>query len=125
VPRRRRVDAPGQAHHVIIRGVNKRRIFLDAHDYLDFLLRLDRLIPELGFRCFAWVLMPNHVHLALQTGPVPLYKLMARLGTGYAGSFNRRYERLIGTTSTEFGGLLNTDNQVTGKPQHLTTQGGM
>jgi REP element-mobilizing transposase RayT len=55
--------------------------------------RLDRLIPELGFRCFAWVLMPNHVHLALQTGPVPLPRLMARLGTGHARFFNHRHER--------------------------------
>jgi hypothetical protein len=38
--------------------------------------------------------MPNHVHLALKTGQVPLSRLMARLGTGYARTFNRRHDRV-------------------------------
>ena len=94
MPRGPRVDAAGAVHHVMLRGIERRQIFLDARDHEDFLRRLDHLIPELGFRCFAWVLMPNHVHLALQTGPVPLPRLMARLGTGYAGYFNRRHDRV-------------------------------
>ncbi|MBW2274584.1 MAG: transposase [Deltaproteobacteria bacterium] len=78
----------------MIRGIERRQIFHDLQDYEGFLRRLDRLVPELHFRCFAWVLMPNHVHFALQTGDVPLRKLMARLGTGYASSFNRRHGRV-------------------------------
>ena len=67
---------------------------MDDADYEEFLRRLDRLVPELGFTCFAWALMPNHVHLALRTGPVPTARLMARLLTGYASYFNRRHERV-------------------------------
>jgi len=78
----------------MIRGIERGRIFHDTADYENFLSRLDRLIPALGFLCFTWVLMPNHGHFALQTGPVPLPRLMARLGTGYAVSFNRRHERV-------------------------------
>jgi REP element-mobilizing transposase RayT len=78
----------------MLRGVEKRRIFMDSDDYQNFICRLDRLIPELGFRCFAWALMPNHVHLVVQTGHVPLARLMARLETGYAVYFNRRHERV-------------------------------
>jgi hypothetical protein len=78
----------------MIRGIERRLIFYDTKDYLDFLSRLDRLIPALGFLCFTWVLMPNHGHFALRTGPVPLARLMARLGTGYAVSFNRRHDRV-------------------------------
>jgi REP element-mobilizing transposase RayT len=78
----------------MIRGIERRRIFHDTEDYEDFLTRLDRLVPELGFLVFTWVLMPNHAHFALQTGPVPLPRLMARLGTGYAVSFNRRHQRV-------------------------------
>jgi len=82
------------AHHVMVRGIERRSIFNDRADYENFLGRLDRLIPELGFRCFAWALLPNHAHLALQTGPVPLARLMARLGTGYARYFNERHGRV-------------------------------
>jgi REP element-mobilizing transposase RayT len=78
----------------MIRGIERRRIFHDTEDYEDFLTRLDRLVPELGFLFYTWVLMPNHVHFALQTGPVPLPRLMARLGTGYALMFNRRHQRV-------------------------------
>ena len=94
MPRGPRVDAPGAVHHVMIRGSERRRIFHDTEDYEDFLARLDRLVPELGFLVYTWVLMPNHGHFALQTGPVPLPRLMARLATGYAVTFNRRHQRV-------------------------------
>ncbi len=93
MPRGPRIDAPGAVHHVMIRGIERRRIFHDTEDYEDFLARLARLIPALRFLIFTWVLMPNHAHFALQTGPVPLPRLMARLGTGYAVRFNNRYQR--------------------------------
>ena len=93
MPRQPRTDAPGVAHHVVIRGIERRRIFLDDQDRDAFERRLDRFIPEFGFVCFGWVLMPNHVHLVLQTGPTPLSRLMAGLGTSYAGHFNRRHDR--------------------------------
>ena len=88
-----RPDAPGVAHHVMVRGIERRVIFADDADREAFLDRFDRLIGELEFRCFAWALMPNHVHLVVRTGPVPLARLMARLGTGYAVYFNSRHGR--------------------------------
>jgi len=94
MPRTARTDSPGSVHHVMLRGIERGLVFRDDEDRERFLARLDRLIPELGFRCFAWSLMPNHVHLALQTGPVPLPRLMARLGTSYALYFNRRHGRV-------------------------------
>jgi REP element-mobilizing transposase RayT len=77
----------------MVRGIEGRRIFRDDVDREDFAERLDRLVPELGFLCYAWAFLPNHAHLVLQTGPVPLSRLMARLGTGYARRFNERHQR--------------------------------
>ena len=77
----------------MIRGIEGRRIFSSDDDRFDFLERLDALVPELAFRCFGWVLMPNHVHMAVQSGPVRLSRLMARLNTGYARTFNLRHRR--------------------------------
>ena len=94
MPRPLRTDAPGTVHHVIVRGVEKRTIFLDDADREDFLSRLDRLVGELGFQCHAWALIPNHAHLVLRREGKPLAVLMARLGTGYAQRFNRRYDRV-------------------------------
>ncbi|MBW2640598.1 MAG: transposase [Deltaproteobacteria bacterium] len=41
----------------------------------------------------AWALIPNHVHLLLRTGLVPISVLMSRLLTGYAVWFNKKYRR--------------------------------
>src|SRR5512134_2440276 len=92
--RRPRDDAPGVAHHVMLRGIERRRIFADDSDHEDFLRRLSDLAPALGFRCFAWALMPNHVHLVLRSGQARISQLMARLGTGYARYFNERHARV-------------------------------
>jgi len=93
MPRGPRRDAPGCAHHVIVRGIEGCRIFLGDDDRLDFLGRLEHLLPEGRWRCFAWALMPNHVHLVLGSPDGGLSRLMARLNTGYARSFNRRHRR--------------------------------
>jgi putative transposase len=78
----------------MMRGIERREIFVDDHDRRDLLARLDRLIPEWGGDCFAWSFMTNHVHLVLRTGPVPLAKVMHRLNTGFAGRFNRERDRV-------------------------------
>ena len=88
-----RCDAQGVAHHVWARGIDGRTIFLDDGDRYDLLHRLARILPECGMRCFAWALMSNHLHLVLQTGPVPLSTVMKRIHTGFAIRFNRRNER--------------------------------
>lgn len=91
--RRIRLDAAGVAHHVMVRGLDGARIFFSVDDHQDFVDRLVRLLPECDARCFAWTLMPNHVHLVIQTQRGDLSRVMRRLNTGYAMRFNRSYER--------------------------------
>lgn len=108
--RRPRDDAPGAAHHVMLRGIERRTIFLDDADRRDFVGRLSRLVPELGFRCFAWALMPNHVHLVLRSGNARISRLMARLGTGYARRFNERHDRVGHLFQNRFRSRLASDD---------------
>jgi REP element-mobilizing transposase RayT len=89
-----RDDAPGVVHHVMVRGIERRRIFADDRDREEFLRRLSILLLELRFLCFGWVLMPNHVHLLLRSAESRISRLMARLGTGYARYFNQRHDRV-------------------------------
>jgi REP element-mobilizing transposase RayT len=88
-----RLDAPGSLHHVIVRGIERRRIFETEKDRQDFLDRLETVVTEGKTTCFAWALIPNHAHILLRTGTAPLAKMMRRLLTGYAVSFNLRYQR--------------------------------
>ena len=87
------LDAPGVLHHIMIRGIERRKIFRVKTDREDFLERLSNLLPETQTCCYAWVLMSNHAHLLLRTGQAPLATVMRRLLTGYVVSFNRRHKR--------------------------------
>ena len=93
MPRKFRLDAAGVLHHVIVRGIERRPIFLTIADRRDFFERCGKLFPETGTSCYAWAFLSNHVHLLLRTGKVPLSKVMARLLSGYAARFNRIHKR--------------------------------
>jgi REP element-mobilizing transposase RayT len=93
MPRKARLDAPGALHHIIVRGIERRKIFRDDADRDDFLERLGDILQDSQARCFAWTLMPNHFHLLLRTGLAPVSDVMRRLLTGYAVSFNFRHRR--------------------------------
>jgi REP element-mobilizing transposase RayT len=93
MPRKARIDAPGALQHVIVRGIERRKIFRSDYDRKDFLNRISKLIPATHTDCLAWALIPNHVHLLLRSGSVPVSVLMSRLLTGYAGWFNKKYKR--------------------------------
>jgi putative transposase len=93
MPRKSRIDAPGALHHIMVRGIDRQDIFSDYKDYFSFLERFADLLTETKTACFAWVLIPNHVHLLLRTGKVPISVLMKRLLTGYAVNYNRRHNR--------------------------------
>jgi len=93
MPRTPRRDAPGAVHHVMLRGIERRVILVDEHDHADLLRRLSEILPEAGVQCFGFAFVTNHLHFVLRTGPVPLPTVVARVATGYAGSFNRRHGR--------------------------------
>jgi putative transposase len=93
MPRKSRIDAPGALHHIIARGIERSKIFQDSKDRNIFLDRLGGIVLETETSCFAWALIPNHFHLLLKTGQVPIATVMRRLLTGYAVTYNRRHRR--------------------------------
>jgi putative transposase len=93
MPRKSRIDAPGALHHIIVRGIERRKLFVDDMDRNNFLDRIGGIIYETNTSCYAWALIPNHFHLLLKTGQVPIATVMRRLLTGHAGYFNKRHHR--------------------------------
>lgn len=89
--RRPRIHVPGGLYHVIGRGNRRQVIFRGRQDYGGYLRRLEEGLQRTGTRCFAFVLMPNHVHLLLEAGQAPLARLMQGLQQGYTQEFNRRH----------------------------------
>lgn len=93
MPRAARIDIPGVLYHVIVRGIERRDIFLDDEDRHSFVQRLSSLLEQTNTSCLAWALIPNHFHLLLRTSDVKLATFMRRLLTGYAVVFNLRHDR--------------------------------
>ena len=78
---------------MIIRGINRAEIFRDNHDRARFVTLLQKGIEKTDLDCYAWALIPNHIHLLLRTSGNPLTQLMRGMLTGYAVYFNRRHQR--------------------------------
>jgi len=93
MPRRARLDAPGTLHHVIVRGIAKRRIVDDRKDRFNFVSRLGQAASDTGTVIFAWALMTNHAHILLRSGGMGLSRFMRRFLTGYAVTYNLRHKR--------------------------------
>ncbi len=93
MPRQSRIDAPGALHHIIVRGIERCKIFRDDDDRRDLIKRLGGILEETATACYAWALIPNHFHLLLRTGNAPIATVMRRLLTGHATRFNRRHRR--------------------------------
>lgn len=93
MPRQARLDAPGTLHHVIIRGIEKRKIVDDDEDRENIVSRMGTIAMETDTTIYAWALMTNHAHILLKSSDYGLSRYMRRLLTGYAISYNRRHKR--------------------------------
>ena len=93
MPRQARLDTPGTLHHVIIRGIEKKKIVSYDQDRQDFVARMGTIALETETSVYAWALMTNHAHILLRSGPSGLPRYMRRLLSGYAISYNRRHRR--------------------------------
>jgi putative transposase len=92
--RKPRVEYPGAFYHVIVRGNQRQVIFRSDTDRKYYLERLDEYRRRYGFKVYAYVLMSNHVHMLLETGQVPLSKIMQGLQLRYTGYYNRKYNKV-------------------------------
>jgi REP-associated tyrosine transposase len=89
--RRPRLLAPGLIYHVYARGNRRQDIFLDRRDYRAYLARLARYRTRHDAIVYAYCLMPNHVHILIRTGLVPLSLLMQGIQQSYTQYFNRKH----------------------------------
>ena len=92
--RRPRVFAPGLLYHVIVRGNQRQTTFRSALDYQTYLDRLERYCGQYGVRIYAYCLMPNHVHLLLESGVTPVARFMQGLQQSYTQYFNRTHRKV-------------------------------
>jgi putative transposase len=83
-----RIQYPGAFYHVTCRGNQRRNIFLDDDDRYHFLKMLAESLDIYGVVLYAYVLMPNHFHLVIETVRANLSEFMRRFNVCYTGWFN-------------------------------------
>jgi REP element-mobilizing transposase RayT len=94
MPRTERKIGKTGIYHVLIRGIDRQRIFEDDEDYRLFLHCLKYTQDYARFKVFAYCLMPNHVHMLIKVTDEPLSQIMRRLGAKYVRWFNNKYDRV-------------------------------
>ena len=88
-----RIEIAGGWSHVMARGNDRRRIFVDDKDRRQFVELLGEWVERFGLRLHAYVLMENHYHLLVETPEANLSRAMQWLGVSYTMWFNRRHQR--------------------------------
>lgn len=91
--RKPRIHYPGALYHVMLRGNGGMDIFGDDRDRYRFFLFLNEGIERFGYRVYAYCLMDNHIHLAVQVSEQPLSRAMQNLSFRYTRWVNWRNKR--------------------------------
>lgn len=78
-------------HHVVARGSDGGRVFLDDVDRLAYLERLGTVAGRYGWRVLAYCLMANHTHLLVEAGRGELRSGTRRLRRAHAQSLRLRH----------------------------------
>jgi REP-associated tyrosine transposase len=78
-----REEVEGGIFHVFARGNRRQQIYLDDVDRRRYLAMLGSVVKQYDWRCLAYCLMENHVHLLLET---PRANLGGHLFQGRYGS---------------------------------------
>jgi REP element-mobilizing transposase RayT len=91
MPRPPRIEVPGGIFHVYARGSRQEAIYRMRADRLRYLRFLEQTVQRYGWRCLAYCLMGNHVHLLVETPDPNLGKGMQSLHSRYAQRMNQRH----------------------------------
>lgn len=85
---------PGHPHHVTQRGNGRQQTFFCDEDYALYRDLLAEHGAASGVETWAWVLMPNHVHLILVPREADgLRRCLAAVHRRYAGAIHARLKR--------------------------------
>lgn len=92
--RQLRIEYPGAVYHVMSRGNEHRRTFLDDDDRLTFLETLATVNSRYNWFVHAYCLMGNHYHVLIETPDANLSVGMQQLNGVYAQRFNAKRRRV-------------------------------
>jgi len=134
MPRVPRINIEGALYYITTRAVQGQSLFSDADDYAAYLDLLAKYKVQHGARLFAFVLLPTHVHLLLETpeGGGTLSDVMHNITSAYTKHFNKKYNRqghlfrgrYRATVVEKEPNLLRLTRFIHANPQHVGREAG-
>lgn len=93
MPRPWRIRYAGAKYHITSRGNGRGVVFVEPADFERFLEQLDHALEADQVVLYAYVLMPNHYHLLIETPRGNVTRFMQRLNTAYSLYFRYKKQR--------------------------------
>ena len=92
MPRIAREKSETGIYHVMLRGIDKRDIFIKESDYQKFIEYIKKAKKKIEFTMYAYCLMSNHIHILLKTEE-DVGDIIRRITVGYAQYHNIQNSR--------------------------------
>lgn len=93
MPRQARKQSATGIYHIMVRGINRQRIFEDHEDCETFVSTLLRSKEKTGFALYGYCLMGNHIHLLVQDKKSVALAMQSICST-YVYWYNGKYDRI-------------------------------
>ena len=93
MPRTAREKSKTGIYHIVLRGINKQRIFEENEDCQKFLSTLKKYKFTSEYEIYGYCLMSNHIHLLMKEGKEDLGIVFRRIGASFVYWYNWKYNR--------------------------------
>lgn len=94
MPRRAREQSPTDFYHIMIRGINKEKIF-EKKNHKQFMIEiLNQSVEELEVEIGAYCIMNNHMHLIIKGDLFDVTQLMKKINIRFAMRYNKNLDRV-------------------------------
>ena len=93
MPKTAREKSETGIYHIMLRGIDKRNLFLEKSDYEKFIEYIVKAKEKTDFTVYAYCLMTNHVHMLLKTENEGIGNIIRRITVGYAQYHNIKNSR--------------------------------
>lgn len=104
------VEFRGCVYHIIQRGNNREYIFRKQEDKKMLLEVFLKYRDIFGYRILGYVIMDNHYHVIMKTENEPVSKVMQRINTDFARSYNKTKKRSGHVYEKRYKGILVKDD---------------
>ncbi|PKL48769.1 MAG: transposase [Nitrospira bacterium HGW-Nitrospira-1] len=94
MPRYPRQYSKTGIYHIMLRGNERKDIFIDKEDKGKFIKIVIKKKADEAFKLYAYCIMNNHLHLVIKEQKEPISRIVKKIATSYAYYFNKKHKRV-------------------------------